>query len=123
MFYRQVYYILGQVYCILGQLYCILGQVYCILGQVYCILGQVYCILGQLYCMLGQVYCILGQLFCILGLDTLIFVRMCTVQVVIRGTAIYWVGVKASQLNLPSLMPLSIACWGRLQLGDAHYCK
>ena len=36
------------------------------------------------------------------------------------GTAM-WVGGATSQLNLPSLMPLSIAGCGQLQLGVPHW--
>ena len=45
------------------------------------------------------------------------------------GTALYRVGDATSQLDLPSLTPLSVAGWGRLQLGAPHwatsvnYCK
>ena len=48
--------------------------------------------------------------------------RMYTVQYVeLRGIALYRVGVTASQLDLPSLTPLSVARCGRLQLGAPHW--
>ena len=43
-------------------------------------------------------------------------------QVELRGyTALWMVGVTASQLYLPSLTRLSVAGCGRLQLGAAHW--
>ena len=54
----------------------------------------------------------------------------CTVQYVeLRGTALCRVGGETSQLDLPSLTPLSVAGCGRLQQGAPHwatslnYCK
>ena len=38
-----------------------------------------------------------------------------------QGVLLMRVGVTVSQLDLPSLMPLSVAACGRLQLGVAHW--
>ena len=39
----------------------------------------------------------------------------------LKGTALCTVGVKASQLNIPSMTPLSAAGCGRLQLGAPNW--
>ena len=38
-----------------------------------------------------------------------------------EGTALKGVGVTASQLDRPTLTPLSVARWGRLQAEVAHW--
>ena len=55
--------------------------------------------------------------------------RGCTDLYYARGAPVNGVGEAPSQLDLPSLMPLSVACCDRLQLGVPHwatsvdYCK
>ena len=39
------------------------------------------------------------------------------------GTALCWVGGNGQSLDLPSLTPLSVAAFGRLQLGAPHWAS
>ena len=65
---------------------------------------------------------VLWELSSIPGRETHIFVLICSLHEALIGVfpCKGW-GVAASQLALPTLTPLSVAGWGRLQRGAAHW--